>query len=1103
VARDIDQWLQGLGLSKYSGLFAENEIGLDVLPDLTEADLKDLGIPLGDRKRLLKSIASFSDRPAESSPPEARPAPSVEAERRQLTVMFCDLVGSTELSRLLDPEDLREVMRRYQDAVAGAVTSYEGYVAKFLGDGVLAYFGWPQAHEDQAERAVRTGLDAVAAVAKLKLGNNVALQARVGIATGQVVVGDLVGEVSAEAEAVAGETPNLAARLQGVAAPGQVVIGATTRLLIGETFDLEDLGTHELKGFAEPVAAWHVVGERRSVSRFETRHTGEFTSFVGRRDELDLLTRRWDQAVAGEGQVVLISGEPGIGKSRIAEMIHQRLPAERHLRLLYQCSPHHTNSALYPVIEQLNLAAGLGANETEEDKLDKLEKLISQATDDVSAIAPLFADLLSIRQNGRYPALNLTPQAQKERTLEGLVAQLVGLAARSPVLFVFEDLHWADPTTRELLDLTVAGIEEARVLALFTFRPEYEAPWVGQAHTTFMALTRLAKRQCGEMVRQVAADAELSEEVLNEIVAKTDGVPLFVEELTKTMVAGDSAAVPATIQASLTARLDRLGRAREVAQVGAVIGRSFADDLLAAVWDSDPEALDEALRRLVDAELLFQRGTPPDARYTFKHALLQDAAYESLLKGKRQRLHGRIANALEGRFPERTRAEPELLAHHYTEADSAEQAIAYWQKAGDRALERSANVEAIAHLQKGIELIETMPESPERAKMELELQIALGPALMITKGMVASEVSDAYSRAWELSRAIGDDRHYFTALWGLWHMHELRADWKRALELADEMMAVAQRQEDTEVLLEAHHSLWSSHHFLGNLDLAREHCEKGWRLYNRDKHSRLALVYGGHDPGVCSRQIDALSLALLGFPEQALDSVREALNLAREIDHPPTLATVHFFSAMLHQSLRDGSAALEHANAAVSVSGEYGILPSLQQGRILRGWATADQGDPLAGLAELNDVLKGARAKRRKRTLVPYYFMLLADAYGRQAAYEEALIIIAEAVERAADQDEWQWVGELHRLQGEILLAQSAENQSEAEDSFSKALEFAQRQSAKSLELRAAMSLARLWRDQSRAAKARDLLAPIYGWFTEGFDTPDLKDANALLDELS
>jgi class 3 adenylate cyclase len=738
---DIAAWLRELGLEQYEQAFRDNAIDVEVLPDVTDADLAGLGVLLGHRRKLLRAAATLRA-PAmverEASPGEAPSSPlskmarTPEAERRQLTVLFCDLVGSTELAAQLDPEDMGAVLRAYQDTVAGEITRFEGHIAKYMGDGVLAYFGWPIAHEDDAERAVRAGLAVTAALTRLAPPAGEPLAARVGIATGMVMVGQMIGEGAAQEQTVVGGTPNLAARLQGLAAPGSAVISQATRRLVGGLFELADLGPQCLKGFAEPIRAWRLVGISAAESRFEAMHSAGLTPLIGREHELGLLLDRWERAKNSEGQVVLLSGEPGIGKSRITQALHERLAAEPHLRLRYHCSPYHVGSALFPVIDQLERAAGLQPEDTAEIRLDKLETVLSEVTENINEVAPVLAALLWIPTGPRYPPLNLMPEAQKARTFEVLLGQLVGLAARQPVLMVLEDAHWIDPTSAELFGLVMDRIQRLPVLLLMTFRPEFAPPWTGYTHATSLTLSRLGQRQGAQMVERLTSGKPLPPEVLEQILAKTDGVPLFVEELTKTVLesglladAGDhfelagpvpALAIPATLHDSLVARLDRLAPVKEVAQIGAVIGREFPYDLLSAVAPMSANQLGDALEQLVSSELVFRRGTPPGATYTFKHALVQDAAYQSLLNSKRQQLHASIAQVLQQQFPDVGETQPEVLAQHFTEAGLGERAIAYWRRAGELAVGRSANVEAIAHLNKGLELLGTMPDAPERAE---------------------------------------------------------------------------------------------------------------------------------------------------------------------------------------------------------------------------------------------------------------------------------------------------------------------------------------------------------------------------------------------------
>ena len=789
---DIAAWLRGLGLERYEAAFRDNEINWAVLPKLTADDLKDIGVTaVGHRRMLLEAIAQLSATDASpdpippTAPSGASPLPhpphagdgraADTAERRQLTVMFCDLVGSTPLAARYDPEDLRELIGAYHRCVADAVARFAGFVAKYMGDGVLVYFGYPQAHEDDAERAVRAGLAVVDAVGRLATLES--LNVRLGIASGLVVVGDLIGVGAAQERSVVGDTPNLAARLQALAQPGTLVIAESTRRQIGGLFDLADLGPQALAGFAEPQPAWRVIGESGVLSRFEALRSGE-TPLVGRGEEVELLIRRWQQAKSGEGRVVLISGEPGIGKSRLTAALSEHIGTEAHTRLRYFCSPHDQDSALHPFIAQLERAAGFARDDTVEAKLGKLRALLAPGTRDDDDIA-LLSELLSLPSSAAD--LNLSPQRKREKLFEALLSQLEAETRRRPVLMVFEDAHWIDPTSHELLDLAVDRVRHLPVLLAITFRPEFQPPWAGRAHVTSLALNRLGERDGGALVQNLASNAGLTPDIVAEIVERTDGVPLFVEELTKAVL--ESAAhgervaavlattsqtalsVPATLHASLMARLDRLGpTAKEIAQIGAVLGREFAYELIEPVAQRPAKELQAALDQLGDAGLLFCRGIAPHASYLFKHALVLDAAYSTLLRGRRQELHARVAAALEGHFADLVERQPELLAHHLTSAGDTERAVDQWLKAGRHAAARFTYREAIAHFERGLGLLQSLEESLVRDGREIELQLALGLCLFTAKGALAAK--PAHTRALELAESSGEPQQRFEALYG-------------------------------------------------------------------------------------------------------------------------------------------------------------------------------------------------------------------------------------------------------------------------------------------------------------------------------------------------
>jgi class 3 adenylate cyclase/predicted ATPase len=1111
---DIGQLLDRLGLGKHAHLFVENEIDIATLPYLSEDDLKELGLPMGPRKRLLAAVTELA--PAESESTKADAA-TREAERRQLTVMFVDLVDSTGLSAKLDPEDLREVIHRYQNTVAGEVSRYEGHVAKFMGDGVLVYFGYPLAHEDEAERAVRAGLGIVAALGHETVADQ-RLEVRIGVATGQVIVGDLVGEGAAQEEAVVGETPNLAARLQELAAPGSVIVAQASHDLLGGLFEVEDLGARKLKGFSEPVGCWRVLGERIVESRFEAARGAMLSRLVGRGQEVALLEERWRRARDGEGQVVLLSGEAGIGKSRLTRALMELIADQPHTRLRYQCSAVHANSALHPFIAQLERAAGFAANDGATAKRAKLDSLLRRAADDVSETMPFIASLLSLPPLEDLPVQEFDPQQRKQRTLEALLSQLDGLAARQPVLMFFEDAQWADPTSLELLEQTIGRVERARVLAVITGRREFRPGWPDYSHVTKLTLNRLGRRQGAEIVADLTHGKALPKIVLDQIVAKTDGVPLFVEELAKTVLesglledAGDhfvlkddltSLAIPSTLQDSLMARLDRLAPVKEVAQIGAAIGREFPHRLLAGVSSLNDDEAIKALDRLVESELLFRRGNPPDATYIFKHSLVQDTAYRSLLREKRQAIHQRIAAVLQEKYPGRVETEPEVLAHHLTEGGLIEKAIRQWQRAGQYAAEHSADAEARQHLQKALKLLEDSPESPERRERELETSIVLGPVLMNLKGSASPDVRDVYLRARDLCDRAGEPAQRFPVLWGLWLHHHIAGQSTMALGLAHEAIELAESLSNEDFLLQAHHATWTTQEKKANFGAVLEHADQGMALYNVDRHRAHAFTYGGHDPGVCSGLQGANAAWFLGYPDQALRRIIKALELAKRVAHTFSTAQALATTAQLHMLRREPERAIAEADELIAFSTENGLILWRANGQLLRSWAISEMGDAASVLDDFRDAIQ-LRKSAGSQIRLSLNLAQLAHALARAGEIEEAQTVIGQALIQLEKTGERTWESIVHWVRGEIFAAVPEADLGSAEACYLEACEIARRQMAKSMELRAAASLARLWSRQGRVDDALKLLAPVYGWFTEGFDTPDLTDAKALLDNLS
>jgi class 3 adenylate cyclase/predicted ATPase len=1119
---DLGGWLRSLGLDQYEATFRSNEIDTDVLPELTEIDLEKLGVPLGHRKRLLKAIAGLGA--PEKVAPTLSPLPvrpdTDGAERRQVTVMFSDLVGSTALSARMDPEDLREVISAYQKCVAETVRRFGGFVAKYMGDGVLVYFGYPQAHEDDAERAVRAGLELVAAVTGLK--TRAALQTRVGIATGLVVVGDLIGSGAAQEQAIVGETPNLAARLQGVAEPNTVVIAEGTRKLLGNLFELEDLGAKDLKGIAGPVRAWAALRASSAEGRFEALHATGLTALVGREEELELLLRRWSRAKTGEGQVVLLSGEAGIGKSRLTAALLESVASEPHTRLRYFCSPQHTDSAFYPLISQMERAAGFAHDDSPQAKLDKLDALLAQSATSAQDAA-LFAEMLSLPSDGRYPSLDLTPQQRRQRTLEALTAQIEALTRQSPVLMIFEDAHWIDPTSLEALGRAVDRIANLPILLIVTFRPEFEAPWIGRPYVMALTINRLAKRDISAMIDRVIGNKLLPASIREDIIERTDGIPLFVEEMTKAVLEAGSEgaaqqtaaavpspalAVPASLHASLMARLDRLGPAKEVAQIGAAIGREFSHAVLAAVVRKPEAELGSALDRLIAAGLLFRQGIPPHATYLFKHALVQDAAYGTLLREPRRALHARIAETLETQFAEIAENQPELLARHCTEAGQIEKAAGLWGKAGQRSLARSALVEAVEQFTRALGQIATLSGTPALRREQIKLQVGLANALMPTKGHAAPETKMAFDQARlliEQAEALGeppeDPLLLFSVLYGFWVASWSAFKGDVVHDLAAQFLALAEEQGATAPLMIGHRLMGASLAYTGDIARGRAHLDQAFALYDPAQHRPLATRFG-QDVRVAILFHRSLHLWLLGNPDAALSDAEHALNDAREIGHAATLTYALLFTWFSQIFCGNYTTATAQSDEIAALADEKGSVLWEACSVVCQGCVFALTGRALDAVQIINSGISALRSTGLTLWM-PFWLACLAMAYAELGQFDDARRCIAEAIRVIETAKERVWEAEVNRVAGEIAHLSPERDATKAEGYFERALAVARQEQAKSWELRAAMSMARLWRNQGKRQQARELLVPVYGWFTEGFDTLDLKEAKALLDELA
>jgi class 3 adenylate cyclase/predicted ATPase len=1039
-------------------------------------------------------------------------------------VMFCDLADSTKLSQQLDPEDLREVVRAYHETAAAVIHQYEGHIAQYLGDGLLTYFGWPKAHEDDAQRALHSGLGIVDAITSclnphLHHEKGVQLAVRIGLHTGPVVVGEMGGGGRHEHLAT-GDTVNIAARLEGLAAPNTVVISSVTARLVRQTFVLADLGASALKGVAEPMALWRVLGPR-TPSRHDDEGTPNRTPFlVGRDEELGLLRRRWEQSKDGLGQVVLLSGAAGLGKSSLVAALRAQVGREGCARLTLRCSPYHTHSALYPVIAHLQQVLQFERTDPPETKLVKLEHGLQTCRLPREEVVPLFGALLAVPlPAARYAIRSMSPQQQRQQTQDALVAWWLEAATQQPVLAVWEDLHWADPSTLELLGLLVEQTPTTAMLHVFTFRPEFAPPWPMRSHMTPITLNRLERPQVEALIAHLAGGKGLPAEVVAHIVAKTDGVPLYVEELTKMLLASDllradaehyvltgplsTTAIPETLQDSLMARLDQLATAKEVAQFGAVLGREFPYDMLKAVSSQDEATVQDGLARLVAAELLYQRGRPPRARYTFKHALIQDAAYASLLRSTRQQVHQQVAQLLEARFPEIVETQPEVVAQHYTAAGCTEPAVRYWRRAGQQASDRSAYAEARQHLTAGLEVLTTVPETPARHQHELELLTALAVVLGVTKGQAAPELEPVLTQAGALAQQVGEASQHVAVLHTLYRFRYIRAEYRAAHAVAEQLLDLAQRQHDSALLLAVHNALGETLYQLGAFAAARAHLEQGIALYDPQRHAPLHTIPGStRQYGVSCRTSLAWVLWTLGYPDQAVQRNQEALTMAHALAHPYGLAEAFRDSALLHIHRREWQTVQADVEALLALASEHGFARYVALGVLFRGRALAAQGQGAEGIAQMRQGLAAVRATGTVLGL-PRFLAWLAEAYGQVGQIEEGLHLLAETPAVVDTTGERRDEAELHRLHGELLQHLAVPDVPQAETWLQRALDVARRQEAKALELRAAMSLSRLWQQQGKRQEAHALLAEVYVWFTEGFDTADLQEAQALLEELS
>lgn len=1090
---DLAEWLGRHGLGQYAQTFAENNIEYSVLPDLTEDDLEKIGVSLGHRKILLRAVDALRSQSIQRR----------EAEFRQITVMFCDLVGSTQLSEKLDPEDLHKLIDAYRRECSTAIKRYEGEVARYFGDGVMAFFGWPYAHEDDAVRAVHAALEIVSGV--MKISGPVSLACRVGVCSGPVVVGGQENSTTSWSMDAVGETPNIAARLQTLAVPNTVLISESTKRLASTAFDLHDLGLQELKGVTEPVHVYRVHAAKSAGSRFEAAHAGSLTPLIGRSSELRLLLDRWEKAKEGDGQAILLSGIPGVGKSRLLHELISHIQDEPHLLLRYQCSPYYSQSAFFPMIEQIEHAAQLTAREADAEKIAKLQAYLPQSIGNSKDSLLLIAKLLSISSENYRELSELTPQQIKNRTISTLVDMLLAFSVQRPTLCIFEDAHWLDASSVELLELIISRIGHARVLLIVSCRPEFRPTWLAHANITTYSLTRLSQSEVKTMIRDLLRGGSIPQKLVDQIIEKADGVPLFIEELTSSTLSAPLREtlgpteqpallrVPETLSDALMERLDRVAPSRRVAQIAAVIGREFSHDILSAAARIDEDDMQSALSLLEKADIIYRTGVSPFVRYAFKHVLLRDAIYDSLLRSKRQQIHADIAAILEQDYPKLVENQPEVLAFHYQEASNHQIAIRYWFESGQRALAHSANAEAIANFRKALQLLNALPETPERTKQEIDIQLALGIPLIAVEGYAATETREAFSRARTLCLGLGDIPEYFQALFGLWGNRWMSGKNDEALRMAEEFLSRSQVLSDPVLLMVAHRVMGSTLLTVGEFRSSANHFEETIRLSTGKDERPLYNLYMV-EPRAASLLLLSWDLWFLGYPDQSLSRVLEALALGQGLGHPYTVAFAHYMTSVVHLLRGDAVHALESAERSFEMSQEQRFSLYAILSRISRGKAIGELGRLGEAQAE---IALGIDEARRSGVgfMLPMMESWLAEVHAKTGENERALAIVERALTDIGDVTGRSWEAELHRQRAQILLVLDPSRVSEAESHLKKSIAVACGQSAKSLELRAATSLAELRQTQGRPDEARALLEPIYSWFHEGSETADLKRA--------
>jgi class 3 adenylate cyclase/ABC-type lipoprotein export system ATPase subunit len=1101
---DFTLWLQGLGLEKYSAVLASHDIDLTVVPDLTEHDLEKLGLSIGHRRKFLTAAAKF--RPVTSSPvasaqiePSGQPVPQVE--RRQVTVVFIDLVGSTALGSELDPEDLIRLLRQYREACVATVGKHDGYIAQYLGDGILVYFGFPLALEHAAELAVRAGLETVEKVGRLKRPDGLPLQCRVGIATGLVVTGETSGVGAAGEETVVGDTPNLAARLQSAAEPDCVLVGPSTHQLTRDFFNYSFLGEQAIKGFNEPVLVWKALRESASESRFAAAHAAAAGPMVGRERELAFLYDAWQRATQGDGHVVLLAGEAGMGKSRLLEALAERVREEPHRLLRCQCSPYHRNSVLFPIKTLLRHRLDIGRDLSTQENMDRVGRALERVGRQSRSSMLLLAELLEIPLEDTLSPIEMTPNQRKNETL-AIVEDLLMMALDGPVLLLLEDAHWSDQTTQTLIDRLLNRIGREHALVLITHRPELKTNWSEHAQGTQINCKAIGQNHCAALIRQVANRSQMDDSLVREIIARSDGVPLFAQELTKAVLdlrsVGPSA-VPLTLQDSLMARLDRLGRAKDVAQIASVFGRQFSLALLQAVAGASHSDLSEALVRLRESGLVFEAGNEDGLSYSFNHSLVQEAAYESLSRSRRQSLHHEIARHLESRSTATGESEPTLIAHHYSRAGDAEKSFDFWLLAADRSGQRLAFAESVANLSSALAEAERVADPAQRTHLKLEAQLRLGTTLALQKGPQSSEAELALEEARTLATAVSARPQLFQATWGLYINAARNQRLDKAELRGDELMTISREIGDGDLRFEALHHRWGFVYFKGQTQEMLQYTADGIEQYDRDRHHRFSYVYAGHDPGACAYCVRALALGLAGRARSVRPALDDGLALSNSLQHPLTLAFFNSVACFALHIVGDSGGCREFAERLMQVSARYDLPATKAVGSFMLGAAHGLEGDLASALEQMEPSYEATFG---------YGFLgmlpgiIMADALAGANRNREALALVTRLLEGLRTPEEGVFVPELWRLRGELVLRQSAGDAREAERHFETAARLAAEQRAIVYQLRAATRLSRLLAEQGRREEARTVLDVANANPLEEWEGPEIGIATQLRSEL-